>query len=804
MPRVPVDPQAVEQFKPAILDLLKAKNGEPMAKVALIAATPGASKSKRAFKNALKELQAKGKIVKLSDERYLLSTGKYEAFARMKFLRNGRSIALPETELPPPFADAREIRIPQRGRETALHGDRVKVRLDRQRRDGTPSGVVISVLERETRVIVGKYYGGPRSGRVVPRDNTFDRPIVLPSALRSDQAENGEWIEVEITSYPPHPKPIPVTFLNRLGKDGDQGIDITVLLRSLGCAEEFPAQVMEQVEAIPDGLPDESLAAREDLRDLLTFTIDGADAKDFDDAISIDRTKDGNYMLGVHIADVSYYVRPGTALDEEARNRSTSIYPIDRVVPMLPERLSNDLCSLRPDVDRPTLTCEMVITPEGKTLSARVFQSVIHSKKRLTYEMVQSLFDTEDAGKPAAKELASVKKALLMAGPLAQALTKMRMDRGALDLDVAESQILLQDDGRTRGIVMRERFEAHKLIEEFMLAANEAVARHMRQHSLPTLYRIHDEPHLERLKALAPVIRGLGLPVANRTEWDAQQFQVILNMCKEHPAGPFVRRLMLRSLQRAEYNHKNIGHFGLAAPIYLHFTSPIRRYPDLLTHRALRLSWETKPKDLPRILAPVWDDLPGAGKHTSRLERQAMDIEYSAADIKAMEFMSGRVGEEYDARVADIISAGVFVELVEWPVRGMIPMRSLPGYWEFNDELILLKSRDSGQSLRIGDQVTVRVEKVEVLAGQMDVVWVRSEKDQNKSAGGQKPKSGRRRKSEKAEFGETKEPPTSSSNRRGGNSRSSSGKKSGARRKIKGRSKGAPIPKSKLRRKKRR
>jgi len=718
-----VDPEEIGRFKESVVAQLAAGQGQAVSRATLMVRTEGAARQKRAFKQALKELVAEGKALELSGHQYSSAANAKEVVGEYRCLPGGRAFVIPERDVPGPVERRHEIRIGERDRDTALHGDRVRVRINRERRDGTLTGQVIAILERRVHTIVGQYYAGVRSAKVVPRDDRLDRVVSLPITLDPAKVKNGDWLTVRVTRYTRWPEPLLGEVDEILGSPGERGIDITVLLRSVGCREVFPEEVLREAEALPATLPEEDLRHRRDCREQLIVTIDGPDAKDFDDAITVRQVAPGRWRLGVHIADVSWYVREGTALDREAHDRATSIYPLDRVVPMLPERLSNDLCSLRPRVDRACLACEMTIDEQGRVLDREIFESAIHSRHRLTYEIVQELFDARDKGEPGPEAIQDAAPMLLEARALAKCLTAMRRRRGALDLDVPEAKVILDTDGRTVDVVTRQRLEAHQLIEEMMLIANEAVAEHMKARSLPTLYRIHGEPNPERVEKLVPVLRNLNIPAPMGMAWGPAQFQAALRATEQMPAGHVVRRLLLRVMMKAVYSHENIGHFGLASATYLHFTSPIRRYPDLHTHRVLRATLRLTGAEREAAIERFEDELGALGKHTSARERESMQVEYEAAAIKSAELLERHIGAEFRGLVVGMASAGIFVELTRWPVEGMVPLRSLPGRWDLNEEQMMLRNELTGQRFRVGDAVQVRIHRVEALAGRVELEY---------------------------------------------------------------------------------
>jgi ribonuclease R len=664
-----------------------------------------------------------GAAVSLKDGRFARGPRKGEAIGRLKALPRGRTIVIFDSPLFGFGENLTEAEVEFENLDTAIGGDRVRVKL--MRRVGShPAAKVLEVLDRGLTIAVGQYLGDDRGGILQPRQRALEgRLIDVGRSGIAAGLKDGQWAVASLTHYPEAPMPLRGKVEEVLGDYNDSGVDITILLRSQGCRERFPEDVLAEAANISEEISDKEIARRRDLRGIPIFTIDGADAKDFDDAISIERLGPGRWRLGVHIADVAHYVREETPIDREGRDRATSIYPLDRVVPMLPSRLSDDLCSLRPNVDRLAVSCVMDVKESGEVEKYELFESIIHSRWRLTYDKVEDCFRAADAGNPAPEGMEDVWPLLAEARQLALGLVQMKKDRGALDLDVAEKIIKLDATGKAVGVALRARLESYRLIEEFMTLCNEVVGRHMRQRRLPALYRVHEEPDIEAVERLTPVLRGVGVPVHFRGSWKPAQIQASLAKTEEHPAGHLLRRLVLRAMQKAIYVHENLGHFGLGSECYLHFTSPIRRYPDLIVHRVLKES--LAPGGMSPELRSHFDAaMPELGRHCSDRERQSMAIEWDAAEMKGLEYVEKFLGESFEGYVAGIGRQGAYVELCAAPVEGLVSLSSLSGWWDFDPETLTLSEQSTGRRLRIGDRVEVIIERVEPLVPRMDLSLV--------------------------------------------------------------------------------
>lgn len=624
---------------------------------------------------------------------------------------------------------ARDVMVPETALGDALDGDDVVVEIVQQS-DRGPRGRVVDVLRRARTTFVGRYQQtGPTRGEVILRNVRVPRRVRVPLPAAALKVESLEWVMVEVTQFTPHPDDLMGTVVERLGAGHERGIDVLMILRDRGIVEEFPASVERAAEHLNVDWAHE-IPRRRDLRDLPTATIDPATAKDFDDALSIEPLKGGGWRLWVHIADVSHFVRHGDVIDREARDRATSVYPVDRVVPMLPERLSNDLCSLRPREDRLTVTCEMVVEANGGVGEATVYSSIIHSRHRLAYEQVQACFDDRKAGP--VQSFADMHAALHHLRDCTRALRAARFRRGALDLDIPEVVISFHENGAVNDMGFSSRFESHKLVEDAMLAANEAVARRLTKAKAPLLYRIHEPANEERLERLRFMLSALGvkLQVGKGGLITPKDLQATLASIEGREGAHILRRLILRAMTRAEYSPENAGHFGLASDCYCHFTSPIRRYPDVVVHRQLKaLEYRVA---LPYPNDPEGrEDLIDLAGHVTWRENEAEDAERDSTRMKALEYLKASEGQEFTGRISGVAAEGFFVELEPYGVEGFVSARSLKGDRYEADALhIELVGARSGRRFRLTDEVTVRILRALPFEVQLDLELVQGEDDE--------------------------------------------------------------------------
>lgn len=603
-----------------------------------------------------------------------------------------------------------DIFVPGRLLLSAAHEDRVLVWVRRVGGTPGPEGRIMDVVARAHTHLVGRLDRSRGGGwRVIPRD--MRQPLVMVAKTPgAERWQSGVIVSCRITEWPLDPKrPVRGEVDEILGQAGEAGVDIRALMVERHLRLVFPPEVAAQADALPDSVRESDIVGREDLRDQLVVTIDGSDAKDLDDAISIQKTESG-YLVGVHIADVSGYVQEGAPLDLEARTRGTSVYLVDRVIPMLPERLSNGIASLNPGVPRLTLTAWIDLDREGHRREVRVVRSVIQSRHRLTYDYVNQVLSGEAEAEEPLKSL------LVLAKELRQLLHDIRIKRGAVDFDLPEAKVILDDKGHPIDIVPRTRGLAESIIEELMLLANEAVASQLIKHRLPGLFRVHDEPGDDKMDQFRELIGALGYRLPK--EVTPKSLQALLEHVKGKPEERVINSALLRSMKQARYGPVNTGHFGLASREYAHFTSPIRRYPDLWVHRVLSQFVQGKftDQDRSRLEQLVQE----VGEGSSAREREAMDAERDSVEMKEAEYMHDRLGEEYTAVISGVTNFGIFVELPNL-IEGLVRMEDLPrDYWQFDPVHYRLTGERTGRVYQLGQEVEVVVASVDVALRRID------------------------------------------------------------------------------------
>ena len=597
-----------------------------------------------------------------------------------------------------------------------MHGDRVVARVEGTKSRGKQEGSIIRILERAHKAVVGRYEKGKKFGYVIPREQRIVHDIYIPRG-ESMGAQDGELVLTEISFYPTQKRNPEGRIIQVLGKPDDPEVEIQSVIAEYGLSSVFPDEVMAEAMKRGDTIPVDDIKARVDLRPMTTVTIDGETARDFDDAVSVRREKNDNIKLWVSIADVSHYVRSGSALDEEAYNRGTSVYFPGRCIPMLPENLSNGICSLNPEVDRLTFTAEMEFNGKGECVDKRFYPSVINSNFRLTYTIVKKILVDGNAG--LTEKYASVMFDLKVMEELCCRLKKYRQVRGCIDFDLPEAQIVLDIQGGVEAIVRSERNLAHMIIEEFMLAANEAVASFLSKKKIPLLYRIHNEPDQEKIAHFKEFIHNFGYRVKG-AKTSAKELSRILCEAAGKPEEKTINHVLLRSMKQAEYSPENVGHFGLASKEYCHFTSPIRRYPDLVAHRILKraLSHEGMNEEARQQQSAY---LKATGEATSAKERRAMEVEREIVSFFKTCFMVDKVGEKYRGFVTGVTSFGFFVELESLFVEGLVHVTSLDDdYYRYDEKGHSLTGERRGRTFHIGDEIEVRVDRVDVEKRQID------------------------------------------------------------------------------------
>ena len=613
--------------------------------------------------------------------------------------RNGDGWLLPDD-------GSAQIYLPAQQMREVMHGDRIAARIEGARFRGRAQGTIVEVLERRTKEVVGRLHVESGVAYLTPDNPRITHRVLVPSAELGG-AESGQVVIVELTQHPSRTAQ-PVGRVSRvLGDHGAPGMETDIAIHSHSLPDEFPGEVIGEAEAYGRRIPQEAIAGREDLREMELVTIDGEDARDFDDAVWCDRTSTG-WKLIVAIADVGHYVRPGTPLDREARDRGTSVYFPNRVLPMLPEALSNGLCSLVPEEDRLCVCCELRVADDGRITRSRFFEGVMRSAARLTYHEVGGFLD-----KPGARHgerLEKLRGRLTALHGVYKSFTRARSGRGALELDTPELKLKFDEQGRIAAIVEQMRNDAHRLIEECMIAANVAAARFLDRHKVPTLYRVHGLPEIDRLETLRTFMREFGIWLPAPDEITPEHLRDLLQKIGDRADAGLISTAVIRSMPQAVYQPGNIGHFGLALEHYAHFTSPIRRYPDLVVHRGIRqVLQDGDPQELIAWHGPF----PVLGQDCSFRERRADEATRSAIAWLKCFYMQDRVGEEYDGVISGVVDFGLFVQLEGMQVDGLLHVSSLGAdYFGRDSSGFRMVGRSSGQVFKLGDRLRVRVTNV--------------------------------------------------------------------------------------------
>jgi ribonuclease R len=660
------------------------------------------------FIKELGHLEKDGEIVRTRKNKYGLPEMMNLVRGTIRLNQRGYGILVPDDATRP------EVFVYSGGLNGAMHSDKVMVRLSAGRNGGQrPEGEVIRVIKRANQQLVGTYERGRKRGQVIPDDNRHFYPIYI-RPVRKMAVKDGDKVLVNITSWPDRDQALEGKIIEVLGRKGEPGLDLQVVIKKHGLRTDFPKAVLEEAGEVAQPVTAAEIIKRRDLRDWRMVTIDGEDAKDLDDAVSISRIPAG-YRLGVHIADVSHYVTEGSRLDEEAFARGTSVYLINKVLPMLPPELSNNICSLNANQERLAMSCIMDIDPDGKVISYDICKSIINIRKRMTYTAVNRIL-ADDAPEEKARYQELVEDFYLMK-ELADILRAGRTRRGSLDFDFPESKIIVDDNSFPVEIRRLERGPGEMLIEDFMIKANEVVAEHMYAKQVPILYRVHEKPDEESLDKLNLVLGGLGHKIKTK-KIEPAVYQKLLEDIKGKPEEQMLSMLLLRSMKHARYTPEALGHFGLASKYYCHFTSPIRRYPDLVVHRALSALLEGNMSAKKR--AALEKKMIKYGEQSTQQEMRAEEAERELVDIKKAQYMQQFIGEEFTARISSILSFGFFVEL-DNTVEGLVHISSIADdYYEFNDRNYTLVGRHGGRKFAIGDQVRVQLVRVDVDEAKID------------------------------------------------------------------------------------
>jgi ribonuclease R len=697
-----------------VIEILS-KEGKPLSVRELIRRLDLDKNARPELTDLLRRLIVDGEVVKIRGGRVGLPSRMNLVVGRLTCNPAGYGFVVPEK------AQGRggDVYVSAVNMKEALHGDRVVARIERRTAKG-PEGSIIRVLERGLQRIVGRYEDDGRlGGHVVP----FDKRVLHELSIApgdSEGAQPGEMVSAQITRPPTATRNPAGRVLQVLGRLEDPGVDLKVVMAKYELPDAFPPEVEAEAESVAREVGEDEIRGRTDFRSWTTVTIDPETARDHDDAVAIERLPNGHWRLAVHIADVSHYVRPGTLLDQEAYLRGTSVYFPDRVVPMLPHALSSNVCSLVEGKDRLTQSAVLELDAKGQARKAEFHDGVIRSAARLTYQQVQAIVDGDAAER---RRHGPLVRMLQDMDELAKLMRKRRYERGSLDFDLPEPQLVLGASGEMTGIVAAERLDSMRLVEEFMLAANEAVAARLSKAGMPALFRIHEQPDPERVEEFAELVASFGYRVPAHLEAiRPQDFQLVLRQIEGKPEEKLVSYLLLRTMKLARYHEENLGHFGLATEMYAHFTSPIRRYPDLVVHRALRALRQGHAEHFTQQLPA---DLSEMGQHLSDMERRAADAERELVEWKKVRFMTDKLGDVYKGYVTGVQAFGLFVELEEIYVQGLVHVSSMTDdYYRFDERAHALKGENTRQIYRLGDEVEVQVVRVDLERRQLDFALV--------------------------------------------------------------------------------
>lgn len=704
----------MKKEKEQILEFMRRSSYAPLIAEDLIEAIP-ITGSLNNFWQDLKELQENGEIIKTRFGTLGLPEKMGLVVGRFQLTSKGFGFVIPDNK-----GDRQDVFIPPRLINGAMNNDRVMARVEKSGSDkNKPEGEIIRIITHANNKIVGTFKASRDYGFVVPDDKRIGQDVYVLKR-NFGGAKSNQKVVVEITEWAPDSRrSIEGKIVEVLGNTGDAGMELLSLIKQYDLPLEFPEQVINASKRVPKTIKSTELEGRHDLRDRLIVTIDGDDAKDLDDAVYVQPEGNGDFTLGVYIADVSHYVHENTILDREALERGTSVYLVDRVLPMLPERLSNGICSLNAGEDRLVMCCEMLIDKKGRIKSYDIFPGVINVRYRLSYRIVREILVNKNA--ELTEKYSDALPMLQEMEKLCLILHKKRVTRGAIDFDLPEQKVILDENAKPVEIVQREHGLAESIIEEFMLAANETVARHMALQKWPFIYRVHDKPNEEKMQNLALLLSRFNIKMPVASEVKPLALQKALSAMEGRTEERMVSAVALRSLKQAVYQTENIGHFGLAAEYYTHFTSPIRRYPDLIVHRLLH-KWLADPYMNEKNRDGYINKLDHIAEHSSIRERTAAEAERATVDLKKAEYMAGHIGEEYEGIISGVTAFGMFVEL-ENGVEGLVHISSLlDDYYEFIEENYALMGTHTRKCYRLGDPVRIEVFQVNIAERNIDFI----------------------------------------------------------------------------------
>lgn len=664
------------------------------------------------FWQELMALEQNGNIIKTRFETYGLPEKMGLVTGRFQLTSKGFGFVIPDNK-----GDRPDVFIPPRALNSAMNNDRVMARINNDIYGKKPEGEIIRIITRANNKVVGTFCRNGDFAFVVPDDKRVGKDVYV-MRKHFNGAREGQKVVVEITEWPRENRSAEGKVTEILGNVGDVGLEILSIIKQNDLPLEFPQEVIEASKKVPKAIRKEELKGRRDLRDRAVVTIDGEDAKDLDDAVYVQQLSKDEFLLGVYIADVSYYVTENSVLDKEARQRGTSVYLVDRVLPMLPERLSNGICSLNAGEDRLAMSCEMKIDRKGKILDYEIFPSVIHVRHRLSYNIVREILAGDEQ---LCEKYNDILPMVKLMDELREILHGKRVKRGAIDFDLPEQKVILDEKLKPVKIVNRIHGNSESIIEEFMLAANETVAHHMSAQKWPFIYRVHDIPSQERMQELAKLLANFNVKFKVSEETKPLEVQHAVQAMIGRPEERLVNTVALRSMKQAVYQTENIGHFGLAAQYYTHFTSPIRRYPDLIVHRLLR-AWMHNPSMTDGESEKLSDNLDVIAEHSSLRERAAAEAERATVELKKAEYMAEHIGEEFDGVISGVTAFGMFVEL-ENGVEGLVHISSLmDDYYEFYEDRYALVGTHTKNQYRLGDKVRIEVLNVNISEVSIDFI----------------------------------------------------------------------------------
>ena len=699
-----------------VLALMRERVHHPAGMRELLQVLKVPKDDRTSFKRHIKSLVASGELIQIRGHRFGLPEKMDLYVGRLQTHAAGYGFVTPERPLDSGSGD---VYISGPHLNDAMHGDRVVVRIERIKEGGKAEGRIIRILERSNSTLVGRYDRDDSGmGHVAP----FDRRMLMDIFVLAGQeggASPGEMVIVELTRWPTATRGAIGHISEVLGDIDAPGVDTEIIIRKHNIPDAHSDDAIAEALRLGTAVSERDIRGRSDFRTLPTVTIDGEHARDFDDAITIEKLPNGNFWLGVHIADVSHYVQEGSALDREAYDRGTSVYFPERAVHMFPSELATGLCSLNPRVDRLVQSCFMEADRRGQVVRHEFHDGVINSNERMTYTAVNGILTDRD---PALmKQYAPLVPMFELMQELFQILNDARRRRGSIDFDLNEAEVIMDEGGVVEAIIALQRNVAHRLIEEFMLLANETVASYLEAQHAPALYRIHEEPDILKVAKFEEFISGFGYSLAAPANaLRPRHFQKLIERIHGKPEEKPIAFLMLRTMQKARYAPENLGHFGLAAPSYTHFTSPIRRYPDLVVHRALRAARLGLLTDEAR---EEWtEELPEIARHTSEMERRADEAERELVQWKKVKFMADKVGDEFEGYVTGVAAFGLFIELIEHFVEGMVHVSTMADdYYRFVEGAHLLRGENTHKVYRLGDKVKVQVIRVNMETRQVDL-----------------------------------------------------------------------------------